>query len=521
MYKEWKVAIYARVSTDKKNQQESIPAQIGSLEKWIKDKNNESRDTIYSLIEVYEDLGFSGSNFDRESFRRMEEDIDNGKINMVLTRDLSRFGRNYITAGYYIEDYFKVKGVRFVSVLDNVDTIHEVDDIVPFKNILNEMYIKDCSRRTKDGLLQRMLRGSYIASKPLYGYKVVEEYKGSVKFRYLVPAEDETTEAVREIFRLYIEGWGMAKIASYLNGKGIAPPSSHIKNFGKSKYGMWSANTIRYILTNPKYSGSMIQGITKRVSYKLKKSKPVSEEHQINGGEFKGIIPKRKFDLVQTLIEKRRKTLRYWGDNIHLFTGVLVCNECGSPLCYRKEFKGYKCSVSQRVKGKCTAHSVKEERLKRIIIDELMNFSKRLDTLDYYSEAERLANIKRNNNKKDLAKIEEEINDIKEKINIAYIDKLDGNISGENFQYIVKSLEDKKDKLKKKHLEIKKQLSKEENQSEKITYYKKMIDDFLEFKEFDRGIVETLIDKIVVSENKETKQKKLDIYFTFSNNSKN
>ncbi len=519
MHKEWNVAIYARVSTDKKNQQESTPAQIESLNKWIRDKNNESIDTIYNLVEVYEDLGFSGSNFDRESFRRMEEDIDNGKINMVLTRDLSRFGRNYITAGYYIEDYFKVKGVRFVSVLDNVDTIHEVDDIVPFKNILNEMYIKDCSRRTKDGLLQRMLRGSYIASKPLYGYKVQEEYKGNLKFRYLVTAKDETTEAVKEIFKLYIEGWGMAKIASYLNNKGIAPPSSHVKNFGKSKYGIWASNTIRYILTNPKYAGSMIQGMTKRVSYKLKKSKSVSEDQQINGGEFEGIISREEFDLVQILIYKRRRTLRYRGDTIHLFTGVLVCNECGSPLCYRKEYKGYKCSVSQRSKGKCTAHSVKEEGLKEIIIDKLLELSKELNIQEYYGEAERLVNIKREKNKKALAKVLEGIDDINEKINISYIDKLDGNISGENFQYIVKSLEAKKDKLKEKEIELKKELSKEEDQSEKFNYYKKIINDFIEFKEFDRGIVETLIDRIVVSENKETKQKKLDIYFTFSNNS--
>ena len=181
MKKIWNVAIYARVSTDKKEQSESIPAQIQGLKKWIMEKSKSGKEDIYNLKEVYEDYGFSGSNFNRKSFIKMKEDIDCGKINMVLTRDLSRFARNYIVAGYYLEDYFKEKGVRFVSVLDNVDTINEVDDIVPFKNILNEMYIKDCSKRTRDGLRQRMIRGSSIASKPPYGYKFETTYEGEIK----------------------------------------------------------------------------------------------------------------------------------------------------------------------------------------------------------------------------------------------------------------------------------------------------------------------------------------------------
>jgi DNA invertase Pin-like site-specific DNA recombinase len=119
----WKVAIYARVSTDKKEQQETIPAQVSSLRKWLLEKSKEDKEAVYNLIEVYEDQGFSGSNFERDSFIRMKEDIEKGKINMILTRDLSRFARNYVVAGYYLEDYFKENGVRFVSVLDNVDTI--------------------------------------------------------------------------------------------------------------------------------------------------------------------------------------------------------------------------------------------------------------------------------------------------------------------------------------------------------------------------------------------------------------
>jgi len=178
----WNIAIYARVSTDKKEQSESIPVQVENLKKWILNKSKEDEKAIYNLIGVYEDQGTSGSSFDRESFIRMKADIEDKKINMIVTRDLSRFSRNYILAGYYLEDYFKVNNIRFISVLDNVDTESEFDnDIIPFKNILNEMFIKDCSRKVRSALLTRMERGSSIASKPPYGYKFQEVYEGNQK----------------------------------------------------------------------------------------------------------------------------------------------------------------------------------------------------------------------------------------------------------------------------------------------------------------------------------------------------
>lgn len=216
MNKIWNIAIYARVSTDKKGQSESIPAQVQNLKKWILEKSRNDKKSIYNLVDVYEDQGRSGANFNRDAFIRMKADIENGKINMIVTRDLSRFSRNYVLAGYYLEDYFKVNGVRFISVLDNVDTEEEFNDIIPFKNILNEMYVKDCSKRVKSGLRSRMERGSNIASKPLYGYKSEEIYEGNQKIILLKPRNDETTEVVKEIFNLYLKGWGAGRIATHL-----------------------------------------------------------------------------------------------------------------------------------------------------------------------------------------------------------------------------------------------------------------------------------------------------------------
>lgn len=518
MKKIWNVAIYARVSTDKKEQSESIPAQIQGLKKWIMEKSKSGKEDIYNLKEVYEDYGFSGSNFNRKSFIKMKEDIDCGKINMVLTRDLSRFARNYIVAGYYLEDYFKEKGVRFVSVLDNVDTINEVDDIVPFKNILNEMYIKDCSKRTRDGLRQRMIRGSSIASKPPYGYKFETTYEGEIKSIKLVPKEDETTDIVREIFSLYIQGYGMGKIATYLNNKGIESPSANIKNSTTGKSKKWSGNTIRYILTNPKYAGIMVQGRWKKVSYKIKKVKITSKDQWIIGKEFKGIISKKTFEKVQKIINERRKKFRHKDGNVHLFSGVLKCNECKGSMSYRTKFKGYKCTNSQRGGGKCTAHSIKEEYLKTAIINDLRRHVLQINNMEEIYELLREKIKEDNNYEKKLECLNKQLDKLDGKIQNIYNDKLNGVINDRNFTMLVTITEQKQENIiNKKNKLINKIESNDFKVQEEQTYnyYKNFIDEILSFKDLDRFILESLVDKIVVSEDRDSKDKSVDVYYKF------
>ncbi|AEB76996.1 recombinase family protein [Clostridium botulinum] len=515
MEKIWNVAIYTRVSTDKKEQSESIPAQVQSLKKWLLEKSGNDKQEIYKLQQIYKDQGFSGSNFERESFIKMKKDIENGKINMVLTRDLSRFARNYITAGYYLEDYFKNKGVRFVSVLDNVDTIDEVDDIVPFKNILNEMYIKDCSRRTRDGLKQRMIRGSSIASKPPYGYRFEENYDESIKSIKLVPREDETTKVVKKIFELYIQGFGMGRIATYLNDRGIAPPSALIKNFSRSKFKLWNNNTIRSILTNPKYAGVMVQGRWKKVSYKIKKIRPTSKDEWIIGGEFKGIVSKQIFEIVQELMKKRSKVFRHKGGNVHLFSGILKCNECGGSMSYRGDFKGYKCTNSQMGGGRCTAHSIKEEYLVKEIRENIKKYINKIDSTKKFYDLAKVKLEDNNNYKKKLKNIDKELKILDDKFQKIYSDNLNRTINERNFKNLISGIENQQQRLinRKKYIE---NLYLNNDYKEKIYYeYKTKVDKILNFEEVDRFIIENLIDKIVVSENKITKEKNIDIYYKF------
>lgn len=515
MRKTWNVAIYARVSTDKKEQSESIPAQVDSLKKWLLVKKKEDLCSVYNLVEVYEDQGFSGSNFERDSFKRMKEDIENGKINMVLTRDLSRFSRNYVLAGYYLEDYFKVNNIRFVSVLDNVDSESEFDDIIPFKNILNEMYIKDTSRKIRDALKQRMLRGSSIASKPPYGYKFQEEYVGNVKTISLVPTKDETTGVVNEIFNLYISGWGAGRIATYLNSRGIDPPSARIKNFGKSKFGKWTNNTILSILRNPKYGGYMVQQRWKKLSYKIKKIKPTDKEQWIWAGEFHGIIEKEKFNRVQELLEKRSKKNRYKNGELHLFSTVLQCGDCGGSMTYRKKYKGYKCTNSQMGGGRCTAHSVKEEFLKAVIVEKLKEIVDKKVNKEKLS-TEMLDNFVKSDNYVDkLKNINDELLKLDLKFQKLYEDKLNGEISERNFNNIKEVIEKKQEMLLVKKKACEGIDGSVEEKEKELRLYECYIDRILEFKEFDRLAVEILIDKILVSEDALSSEKKINVFFTF------
>ncbi|MBC8061402.1 MAG: recombinase family protein [Clostridiaceae bacterium] len=515
MKKIWNVAIYARVSTERKDQQESIPAQVQSLRNWLKDKNKSDLLSVYNVVEVYEDAGFSGSNFERDSFIRMKEDIEAKRINMVITRDLSRFGRDYLGTGEYLEKYFKINGTRYISVQDNVDTLDEINEIIPIKNIFNEMYIRDCSKKSRDGLKQRMLRGSSIASKPPFGYNFDVQIKSNVKTIKLVIALDETSKVVRLIFDLYRNGWGYGKIATYLNSKNIEPPASRIQNFSRKKYGIWSSSTISYILKNPKYGGMMVQQRWRKLSYKLKKIEATKEEDWIYGEEFEGIIKKEIFEEVQKLMKTRTKNYRYKGNNIYPFSTVLKCNECDSSISYRKAYKGYKCTNSQRGGGRCTSHSIKEDYLKSTISSKLKAYvEKFVDKESLYDYAVGSTN-EVDPNKTELKNIEVLLNKLDNQFQKVYQDKIDEVINERNFHMLVQGIERNQEKLLAKKAQIEDFAARASTREDLSKGYKENIDRILNFDEFDRITVESLIEKIIVTEDKKNNEKRLDIFYKF------
>ncbi|AOT72363.1 recombinase family protein [Geosporobacter ferrireducens] len=510
----WYVGIYARVSTTKDEQKDSIQTQIQSLQEWIR-KSNQGNLERYEVVKTFQDHGISGATFERDDFDEMKKYIEQGKINMVLTRDLSRLGRNYILAGYYLEDYFKINNIRFVSVLDHVDTVDEINDIVPFKNVLNEMYIKDCSRRSRDGLKQRMIRGSYIGSKPPYGYmKMIIEENGQKTIK-LVPAEDETTVVVKEIFQLYLKGWGYTRIANQLNDREIPSPASRI-GFPLSKWYRWNENGVKSILTNPKYGGIMVQGQYKKISYKLKKTVKLPQENWIYSGEFQGIVSKDVFLKVQEEMENRRSSGIKKQEKAYLFSHKIICGDCGGAMGYQKKYQGYRCINGQRGGNRCTSHSIKEDFLLLKIKEDIQSYSEKLKIEKTVHRMDFSVNKKKEGIQVRLTETEDQLKRIEGKLKKLYEDRLEEHISKELFLNFSKEIEEKRKMLLKKKDLLQEQLTSVNHDMDQWREgLRERIKELFTFKKPTNGFIDKLIKEIIVFESKDKQGRIIEIHYKF------
>ena len=276
----YKAGLYCRLSSDDGLAQDSssILTQKMMLEKYCKEN-----DLVVS--DVYVDDGYSGLNFNRPSFNRLINDIESKKVNLVITKDLSRLGRDYIQTGYYTEVYFASKGVRYIAINDNIDTLKDNNDIAPFKNILNDMYVKDLSRKVKSAKRERAYKGYFIAAQAPFGYKKDPDNNNKLII------DEEAAEIVREIFRLTLLGKGKIYIAKeYTKRKIITPVAYKLRNGDKrferfkelkGKYFeyKWNYTTILNILKNIVYVGNMENGKYEVQNYKTKKRVKVPQEN--------------------------------------------------------------------------------------------------------------------------------------------------------------------------------------------------------------------------------------------------
>ncbi len=259
----FKVGIYIRLSRDDGNQEfDSIVSQRSLLNQYIKENH-------YNLIDEYVDDGFTGTNFERPSFKRMINDIESGRINMILTKDMSRFGRDYIGTGELIEKYFPSKNVRYIAINDGIDTFIDTtnNDIAPFKAIMNDMYAKDISKKVKTSLHSRMKEGLYVSGRCPFGYR-----KDSKNKNHLV-INEEQAETVRFIFALALKGNTYHFIAGELTKRNMKTPASYYDYVWNTKcsnkgifreHGVWVDTTVKAILTNRIYVGDSVQGKTKK-----------------------------------------------------------------------------------------------------------------------------------------------------------------------------------------------------------------------------------------------------------------
>lgn len=327
---------------NKQGESDSVANQRKLIDEWLK-----NHPEIEDMGEFVDD-GVSGIIFDRPSFNKMMEHIQDGKADCVITKDLSRLGRDRIETGRYLQRVFPAFGVRYIAIIDNIDTLNDDTDglFVSVKSILNEEQCRDASVKTRRVLNSKRANGQYTGACPVYGYKKDENNRNQLVI------DEYAAENIRDIFRMKIDGYSASRIAETLNGRGVLSPMEYRKDRGlpypKGGYAdrngaKWVHTTIIRILTDETYTGTLVQGKTGTPNYKLKEilKKPVEEWHRIED-THEAIILRHNFDLVQKIMRLDTRTAPK-GDKVYLFSGILVCGSCGSRMTRKtNNYKGEK-----------------------------------------------------------------------------------------------------------------------------------------------------------------------------------
>ncbi|MDE7201527.1 MAG: recombinase family protein [Lachnospiraceae bacterium] len=391
--KQFLAAMYLRLSrddsdvgdiTDRDGTLKSESNSIGNQRELIRAFIHEQQDI--DLFDIYVDDGFSGSNFDRPEFKRMISDIEAGKVNCVIVKDLSRFGRDYIESGRYIQKVFPALSVRFIALTDHYDSfqadVSESGIVLPVKNFINDSYCRDISTKVKSQFEVKRKNGECIAAFAPYGYKKAQDDKSRLVI------DEYAADVVRKIFAWKIEGMAVSAVAEKLNGLGILSPKEYKKSTGDNYKGgfsgavksQWSSSTVKRILTNETYLGHMVQGKREKINYKLKKSVDKPQEEWIKvENTHEAVIPEDQFQVVQNLLKTDGRVSPVTEEN-SLFTGILFCGDCGEQMVRRvNRYKNsrrvyYICSTKNRGEG-CSRHSIEEEQLKGMAAEMVRHYA--------------------------------------------------------------------------------------------------------------------------------------------------
>lgn len=386
-------AMYLRLSKDdsdvgsvidKNGTLKSESNSIGNQRELIRAFIHEQQDI--ELYDIYVDDGYSGSNFDRPEFKRMISDIEAGKVNCVIVKDLSRFGRDYIESGRYIQKVFPALRVRFIALTDHFDSFKtdagESGIVLPVKNFINDSYCRDISTKVKSQFDVKRKNGECIAAFAVYGYKKSENNRNQLV------VDEYAAEIVRKIFEWKMDGMAVSAIATKLNQLGILSPKEYKKSIGIPFHGGfssgkncgWSASTVKRMLTNEVYLGHLIQGKTEKINYKVKKNTQKSKSDWIKvENTHEAIISADNFEVVQNLL-KADGRISPTTEQTSMFSGILFCGDCGEQMVRRvNRYKDtqkvyYICSTKNRGEG-CSRHSMEEEILKQIVAEFVKSYA--------------------------------------------------------------------------------------------------------------------------------------------------
>lgn len=523
-HSKYTAACYCRLSRD--DVQDGTSVSIETQKKILEDY---CKSNGFNVFDFYCDDGFTGTNFERPNFKRMMSDLNNGTVNMVVVKDLSRLGRNYIETGRLIEETFPEIGARFIAVGDDVDTEREnldLDLMLPMKNIFNQYYPADCSRKTRQAFKTKALRGEFISSTAPYGYKK------SVDDKHVLEIDKATAPTIQWIFEMVAyHGYGYNKIARVLSKKKILTPTAYKaelngKNYNKDPYD-WNLATVRKMLENQAYLGHTINGKKRKISFKSKRVilQPESKWIMVEN-THEPIISKQLWNDAHKRLDSRKRTSKT--GNVNIFAGLLKCDTCGGALgvantSSRKNY--YSCNTYKR-KGKdaCSIHYILKDDLYDIVLADIQKKLKvvKLNEEDFIKRVLKKLGSTDNHQKEcvleEISALEIRIKALDNKFDKLYEDRLDGVISDKRFKEMSNKCEDEQQKLSIRLEELKEHLNQQTEIKVNISSFVETIKQYTDVKSLDKELLNRLIDKIVIGDkvkNDNGYTQRITIYYKF------
>lgn len=522
-------ALYERLSRDDELQGESnsITNQKHFLEDYAR-KNG------FVNIRHFIDDGVSGTTFDREGFQSMIAEVEAGNVAVIIVKDMSRFGRDYLKVGFYTEVMFKEKGVRFIAINNGIDSSNQQDsDFTPFLNIMNEWYARDSSRKIQAIFKARMQEGKRVSPSVPYGYRRDPDDK-----QHLI-IDPEPAAVVRHIFKLVLEGNGVNRIADILYADKILIPSAYAEKYypenqhSKSFHDpiRWTNQTIIHILEKREYMGHTVLGKTISESYKTKKRRKATEDElMIFENTHEAIIDEETWNNVQRLIETKRRPKKNGAPPCRL-SGLLYCADCGSKLSHRYNSRNkydadnsYGCSSYRQYTRNCTMHYIRVSVVEKLILETirevsayaLSNEKEFVKKVREASDVQQEATMKEYRRRLGKAKRRhEELDDLVKKL---YESFATGKIPEKHFDRLLSGYDAEQTALEAEMQELQTGLDRYGADSVRADRFLELVKRYTDFSELTTPMLNEFIEKVVVHEaDKSTgdRVQKVDIYLNF------
>ena len=493
-------ALYCRLSQDDMlaGESNSITNQKSILLKYAQDNN-------FPNPQFYVDDGWSGTTFNRPDFQRMIEDMEAGRIGIIITKDLSRLGRDYLMTGQYIELVFPEHAVRYIAINDNVDTTKSMDDMMVFRNVFNDFYARDCSRKIKAVYKAKGMSGKPLANRPPYGYK-----KSETDINEWV-IDEEAATVVRRMFQLCIEGNGPSTIASIFTKEKILIPSAYYDNGrGNAHPTYWRSSTVAGMLEDVSYAGHTANFKTSRYSYKSKhRTYNPKEKWIIFENTHEPIISQHDFDLVQEIRSHKYRPKKRANSKPSPFSGIVFCADCGSRMTisggYSEDKKEYlKCGKNALFKDECSMHYIRTKILNELLIGEINkiltavheNEDNFIRTAMERSASTHFDEVKKA--KKTLSKYEKRISDLDSLFTRLYEDNVLGKVSDDRFRQMSANYEDEQKKLKADSENLTAFIEEREQKNSDISQFVQIVKKYECITELTPDVMHELIERIVV-----------------------